>query len=151
LRRTFSYPDIPAVLPQEYGNTLKERRVVITGMGLISPVGCELDVAWKNVCEGNSGIQLVEDFDTSSYPTRIGGIVNDFELSDYLTTKDARKTDPFVHYGIGASVKAIKHSGLEITEENGHTIGVAMGAGIGGIKFIEDNHKKMLAGGPRKV
>jgi len=120
-------------------------------MGIISPVGCELDIAWKNVCEGNSGIQLVEDFDTSAYPTRIGGIVNDFELSKYLTTKDARKTDPFVHYGIGASVEAIKHSGLEISEENGHTIGVAMGAGIGGIKFIEDNHKKMLAGGPRKV
>jgi len=151
LRRAFSHPDTPAVLPQQYGIILKERRVVITGMGIVSPVGCELDAAWKNVREGVSGIQLVEDFDTSAYPTRIGGIVNDFELSNYLTTKDARKTDPFVHYGIGASIEAIKHSGLEITEENGHTIGVAMGAGIGGIKFIEDNHKKMLAGGPRKV
>ena len=128
---------------------MRERRVVITGMGIISPVGCELDAAWKNVCEGVSGIQQIEDFDTSAFSTRIGGIVKGFERSDYLSTKDARKTDPFVHYGIGASVEAIKHAGLEITEENGHTIGVAMGAGIGGIKFIEDNHTKMLQGGPR--
>jgi len=130
---------------------LKERRVVITGMGLISPVGNRLDDAWKNVCEGVSGIQLVEDFDTSTFPTRIGGIVNDFDAADYMSPKDIRKTDPFIHYGIAASVEAIKHSGLEITEENGHTIGVAMGAGIGGIKVIEDNHNKFVAGGARRV
>jgi 3-oxoacyl-[acyl-carrier-protein] synthase II len=120
-------------------------------MGIISPVGNRLDQAWSNVCEGNSGIQLVEDFDTSSFSTRIAGVVNNFEASDYLAPKDIRKTDPFIHYGIAASVEAIKHSGLEITEENGHTIGIAMGSGIGGIKFIEDNHNKFLAGGPRKV
>ena len=82
---------------------MSRRRVVITGMGIVSPVGCELDAAWKNVCEGVSGIQQVEDFDASEFPTRIGGIVKGFELSDYLSTKDARKTDPFVHYGIGAN------------------------------------------------
>ncbi len=120
-------------------------------MGIISPVGNRLDEAWTNVCEGNSGIQLVEDFDTSSFSTRIAGVVNNFEASDYLAPKDIRKTDPFIHYGIAASIEAIKHSGLEITEENGHTIGIAMGSGIGGIKYIEDNHNKFLAGGPRKV
>ena len=130
---------------------MKERRVVITGMGLISPVGNRLDDAWNNVCEGVSGIQLVEDFDTSTFPTRIGGIVNNFDPGDYMPPKDIRKTDPFIHYGIAASAEAIKHSGLEITEENGHTIGVAMGAGIGGIKMIEDNQIKFAAGGARKV
>ena len=151
MRCAFSNRDTPAVLPQQYGITLRERRVVITGMGIVSPVGCELDAAWKNVCEGVSGIQQIDDFDTSAFSTRIGGIVKGFELGDYLSAKDARKTDPFVHYGIGASIEAIKHAGLEINEENGHTIGVAMGSGIGGIKFIEDNHSKMLEGGPRKV
>jgi 3-oxoacyl-[acyl-carrier-protein] synthase II len=120
-------------------------------MGIISPVGNTLDEAWTNVCEGNSGIQLVEDFDTSAFSTRIAGVVNNFDASDYMLPKDVRKTDPFIHYGIAASVEAMKHSGLEITEENGHTIGIAMGSGIGGIKFIEDNHNKFLAGGPRKV
>jgi 3-oxoacyl-[acyl-carrier-protein] synthase II len=120
-------------------------------MGIISPVGNRLDEAWTNVCEGNSGIQLVEDFDTSAFSTRIAGVINNFSPADYMSPKDIRKTDPFIHYGIAASVEAIKHSGLEITEENGHTIGIAMGSGIGGIKFIEDNHNKFLSGGPRKV
>jgi 3-oxoacyl-[acyl-carrier-protein] synthase II len=120
-------------------------------MGIISPVGNRLEDAWSNVCEGVSGIQVVDDFDTSSFSTRIGGIVRNFDASDYMPPKDVRRTDPFIHYGIAASIEAIKHSGLEITEENGHTIGIAMGSGIGGIKTIEDNHNKFLAGGPRKV
>lgn len=130
---------------------MKQRRVVITGMGIISPVGHRLEEAWSNVCEGVSGIQLIDDFDTSSFSTRIGGMVRNFDASDYMPSKDVRRTDPFIHYGIAASIEAIKHSGLEITEENGHTIGIAMGSGIGGIKTIEDNHNKFLAGGPRKV
>jgi len=130
---------------------LKERRVVITGMGIVSPVGHRLDEAWHNVCNGVSGIHLIDDFDTSTLPTRIGGTVENFDVNKYLKPKDVRKMDPFVHYGIAASFEAIKDSGFEITEENGHTIGVAMGAGIGGIKTIEDNHNKMLAGGARKV
>lgn len=120
-------------------------------MGVVSPVGSELDLVWNNVCEGVSGISLIEEFDTSTFPTRIGGMVKDFEIEDYLSKKEARKTDPFIHYGIAASIKAIEHSGLEITEENGHQIGIAMGAGIGGIKTIEDNHNKFLAGGARRV
>jgi 3-oxoacyl-[acyl-carrier-protein] synthase II len=130
---------------------LKQRRVVITGMGIISPVGNRLEEAWSNVCEGVSGIQLIEDFDPSSFSTRIGGMIRNFDASDYMPSKDVRRTDPFIHYGIAASIEAVKHSGLEITEENGHTIGIAMGSGIGGIKTIEDNHNKFLAGGPRKV
>jgi len=130
---------------------LNERRVVITGMGIVSPVGLRLDEAWLNVCNGVSGISIIDDFDTSTLPTRIAGTVKNFDVEKYLKPKDVRKMDPFVHYGIAASVEAIKDSGFEITEENGHTIGVAMGSGIGGIKTIEDNHNKMLAGGARKV
>ena len=130
---------------------MKERRVVITGMGIVSPVGHRLDEVWHNVCNGISGIRVIDDFDTTTLPTRIGGTVENFNVGDYLSPKDVRKMDPFVHYGIAASVNAIKDSGLEITEENGHTIGVAMGSGIGGIKTIEDNHNKMLAGGTRRV
>lgn len=127
------------------------RRVVITGMGIVSPVGSELERAWANVREGVSGIRPVTDFDASDYPTRIAGSVEDFAVGDYLSPKDQRKNDPFIHYGVAASVDALRDSGLDVTERNGHRIGVAMGAGIGGIKYIEDNHDKLIAGGARKV
>ena len=120
-------------------------------MGIVSPVGNRVGDAWTNVCEGNSGIVLLDEFDTSGLSTRIGGTVKDFDATEYLEKKDIRKMDPFIHYGVAACVDAIGDSGLEITEDNGHTIGIAMGAGIGGIKYIEDNHKKLLDGGPRKV
>ena len=120
-------------------------------MGIISPVGSQLEDAWSNVCEGVSGTVLFDHFDTSTLPTRIAGIVKDFDVDSYLSKKDQRKNDPFIHYGVAATIDAIADSGLEITEENGHTIGIAMGAGIGGIKTIEDNHNKMLEGGARKV
>ena len=120
-------------------------------MGIISPVGSRLDVAWKNVCNGVSGIRLIDEFDTSALPTRIAGLVKDFDVDAYLSKKDQRRNDPFIHYGVAATMDAIKDSGLEIDDENGHTIGIAMGAGIGGIKTIADNYDKLLAGGPRKV
>lgn len=120
-------------------------------MGIISPVGSKLDDAWNNVCNGISGIRLIDEFDTSALPTRIAGLVKGFDVDTYLSKKDQRKNDPFIHYGVAASMDAISDSGLEINEENGHTIGVAMGAGIGGIKTIADNHDKLLAGGPRKI
>ena len=120
-------------------------------MGIISPVGSKLDDAWDNVCNGVSGISLIDEFDTSGLPTRIAGLVKDFDVDTYLSKKDQRKNDPFIHYGVAASMDAVADAGLEITAENGHTIGVAMGAGIGGIKTIADNHDKLLAGGPRKV
>jgi 3-oxoacyl-[acyl-carrier-protein] synthase II len=151
LYRAFSSPRHIGSSAKTFGKILKQRRVVITGMGIISPVGNRLEEAWSNVCEGVSGIQLIEDFDPSSFSTRIGGMIRNFDASDYMPSKDVRRTDPFIHYGIAASIEAVKHSGLEITEENGHTIGIAMGSGIGGIKTIEDNHNKFLAGGPRKV
>ena len=120
-------------------------------MGIVSPVGSTLEDAWKNVRDGNSGIGLVTDFDTSSFPTRIAGLVKGFDVDAYLPKKDQRKNDPFIHYSVGATIDAIRDSGLEITEENGHRIGVAIGAGIGGIQTIEENHNKMLEGGVRKV
>lgn len=127
------------------------RRVVITGMGIVSPVGGRLDEAWRNVCNGDSQIGVVDEFDTTGYSTRIAGTAKNFDVDQYLSKKDQRKNDPFIHYGVAASVEALTDSGLEITEDNGHRIGVAMGSGIGGIRFIEDNHDKMLAGGARKV
>ena len=130
---------------------MSKRRVVITGMGIISPVGSKLDDVWDNVCNGVSGISLIDEFDTSGLPTRIAGLVKDFDVDTYLSKKDQRKNDPFIHYGVAASMDAVADAGLEITAENGHTIGVAMGAGIGGIKTIADNHDKLLAGGTRKV
>ena len=130
---------------------MSERRVVITGMGIISPVGTRLDDVWENICEGNAQIGVLDEFDTSSYPTRIAGTVKDFDVDQYLSKKDQRKNDPFIHYGVAASMEAVEHAGLEINEQNGHRIGIAMGSGIGGIKYIEDNHYKMIAGGVRKV
>jgi 3-oxoacyl-[acyl-carrier-protein] synthase II len=120
-------------------------------MGIISPVGSRLEDAWSNVCEGNPGTTLIDEFDTSTYPTKIAGLVKDFDVNSYLSVKDQRKNDPFIHYGVAATMDAIADAGLEVTADNGHTIGIAMGSGIGGIKTIEDNHKKLLAGGARKV
>ncbi len=120
-------------------------------MGIVSPVGSTIDDAWTNVCEGNSGTVFVEDFDTSTFPTRIAGIVQGFDVDNYLSPKDQRKNDPFIWYGVGAAVDAIRDSGLEITEANGHTIGVAMGSGVGGLHTIAENHQKLLNGGVRKV
>ena len=130
---------------------MSKRRVVITGMGIVSPVGSTLDDAWQNVRDGNSGIVLLDEFDASAYPTRIAGMVKDFDADEYLPKKDQRKNDPFIHYAVGATVEAIRDSGLEITEENGHRIGVAIGAGIGGIKMIEEASIRLQEGGVRKV
>ena len=120
-------------------------------MGIISPVGSKLDVAWSNVLEGKSGIVKISDFDTSSFPTKIAGLVKDFNVDDYLSSKDQRKNDPFVHYGVAATMDAVLDSGLEINESNSHRIGIAMGSGIGGIKSIEENHKKLLNDGVRRI
>ncbi len=120
-------------------------------MGIVSPVGSSIDDAWRNVCEGVSGTVLIDDFDASRFPTRVAGLVRNFNVDDYLSKKDQRKNDPFIHYSVASTIDAIRDAGLEISEGNGERIGVALGAGIGGIKTIEDNHNKMLAGGVRKV
>ncbi|MEM9333713.1 MAG: beta-ketoacyl-ACP synthase II, partial [Pseudomonadota bacterium] len=130
---------------------MNQRRVVITGMGIVSPVGSRIETAWQNVVAGRSGISRIEHFDPSELPTQIAGIIDDFDADKYLAKKDQRKNDPFIHYGIASCFDALDDSGLEITDDNGERVGVAMGAGIGGIQFIEDNHVKMQGGGARKV
>lgn len=130
---------------------MKLRRVVVTGLGIVSPVGSTIAAAWANVRDGKSGISRVTDFDASTFATQIAGEVQGFEVENYLSRKDQRKNDPFIHYGVGAAFDALDDSGLEVTDANNDRIGVAMGAGIGGIKYIEDNHDKYLAGGARKV
>lgn len=130
---------------------MSKRRVVVTGMGIVSPVGSVLENAWQNIREGVSGISAIDDFDVSAFATRIAGSVRDFDVANYLAPKDSRKMDRFMHYGIGATEMALVNSGLEITESNAHRIGVAMGAGIGGLETIETNHNKYLKGGPRKI
>jgi 3-oxoacyl-[acyl-carrier-protein] synthase II len=127
------------------------RRVVVTGMGIISPVGNDINTAWSNVCEGRSGIGPIEEIDASQFSTQIAGEVRDFDIGNFISHRDARRMDTFMHYGIASCVEAVRDSGLEVTEANGHRIGVAMGAGIGGLATIEDNHNKYLSGGARKV
>lgn len=130
---------------------MSKRRVVITGMGIVSPVGSQIDEAWRNICEGRSGIGPIQAFDATDFATRIGGAVQGFAVDDFLSPKDARKMDTFMHYGIGASIMAMRDAELEINEANGHRVGVAMGAGIGGLQTIETNYEKYLNGGPRKI
>jgi len=120
-------------------------------MGIVSPVGSELEKAWSNIREGHSGITPIEDFDVSEFATRIAGSVQGFDAGDYLATKDSRRMDRFMHYGIGSTEMAIAHSGLEVEESNAERIGVAMGSGIGGLDTIEANHNAYLKGGPRKI
>lgn len=133
-----------------WSNALK-RRVVVTGVGLVTPVGQNVKVTWENILEGKSGISLIDSFDTTDFTSRIGGMVRDFDLTPYIPRKDAKKMDPFIHYGIAASVQAINDAGLEVTEENAERIGIAIGSGIGGLPGIEKGHDAYLAGGPRKI
>jgi 3-oxoacyl-[acyl-carrier-protein] synthase II len=128
-----------------------KRRVVITGLGLISPVGNSVAEGWRNVCEGNSGIRPVDAFDASGFSTRIAGTIVGFDVTQYLDSKEARKCDPFIHYGIAATKQAIDDSGLQIDDANAHRVGVVMGSGIGGISTIEANHDKLLNSGPRRI
>ncbi|MBT8097671.1 MAG: beta-ketoacyl-ACP synthase II [Woeseia sp.] len=130
---------------------MTKRRVVITGMGIVSPVGNQLETAWENVREGRSGIRAIDLFDASAFSTQVAGQVPDFEVTRYLEAKSARKMDTFIHYGIAACVDALQDSDLAIDDSNGHRVGIAMGAGIGGLETIEENHNKFLAGGPRRV
>jgi 3-oxoacyl-[acyl-carrier-protein] synthase II len=132
---------------------LTRRRVVVTGLGIVSPVGSNVDSAWRNILAGRSGIAPITRFDASRFTTRFGGSVAGFELDAYLAPKDARKMDAFMHYGIAASRQAIEDSGIEVTSANAHRIGVAVGAGIGGIETIERSFRVYLEAGesPRKV
>lgn len=130
---------------------MSKRRVVVTGMGMLSPVGNTVESSWKALLEGQSGIVDIEHFDTSNFTTRFAGLVKDFDCEEYMSKKDARKMDLFIQYGVAAGIQAFKHSGIEITEENAPRMGVAIGSGIGGIDLIEKGHQALVEKGPRKV
>lgn len=127
------------------------RRVVVTGLGIISPVGNSVATAWDNIVNGRSGIGPVTRFDASSLPTRIAGEVKGFDVGAYLSTKEARRFDTFVHYGLAAAMDAIKDAGLEANPANAERIGVCIGSGIGGLPLIEDTMNAVTAGGARKI
>ena len=132
---------------------MTRRRVVVTGLGIVSPVGSTVDSAWSSIVAGRSGIAPITRFDVSRFTTRFGGAVADFDLDAYLPPKDARKMDAFMHYGYAASRQAIEDSGIEVTGANAHRIGVAVGAGIGGIETIERSFRHYLESeeSPRKI
>ncbi len=130
---------------------MSKRRVVVTGLGLVSPVGLDVPSAWENILAGKSGIRPITHMDIEPFSVRFGGPIYDFDITEYIPRKDARKMNPFIHYGIAAAHQAIRDAGLEVTEENARRIGVVVGSGIGGIGGIEDNYAAYLKGGPRKI
>src|ERR1700759_1746115 len=130
---------------------MSKRRVVITGLGIVSPVGNDVATAWKNIVEGKSAIGPVTHFDASTFPTRIAGEVRDFDPAQYIAPKEVKKMDPFIHYGIAASVQALADAGLHPHEADEERIGVAVGAGIGGITTIEKTSIAYHEGGQRKI
>jgi len=130
---------------------LTRRRVVITGLGVVSPVGNSVEQAWQNVLAGRSGIDRITRFDVSSFPVQIGGEVKDFDIAQYLPVKDARRMDTFIHYGMAAGIQAIKDAGLEAHPANADRIGVSIGSGIGGLPMIEITRDEFVANGVRKI
>ncbi len=130
---------------------MTKRRVVVTGLGAVSPVGLSAADSWESVLKGRSGIAPLDVFDVSEFSTRIGGSIRNFDITDYISDKEARKMDVFIHFGLAAGCQAFEHSGVEVTAQNADRIGVAIGAGIGGITGIENGHNAFLKGGPRKI
>lgn len=130
---------------------MSKRRVVITGLGAVSPVGNTVANAWHSIINGKSGIGLIDYFDTSEFSSRIGGSVRNFDVTQYIAEKEAKKMDIFIHYGLAAGSQAFEDAGLTVTEQNAERIGVAIGSGIGGITGIENGHSAFLKGGPRKI
>ena len=127
------------------------RRVVVTGLGMVAPVGLDIPSAWENIVAGKSGIQPITHFDVSSFSTQFGGPIYGFEITDYVSKKEAKKMDNFIHYGVAAGIQAIKDSGLDFEQEDRDRIGVLIGSGIGGITGIENSYQSYLDGGPRKI
>ncbi|AHG64463.1 beta-ketoacyl-ACP synthase II [Advenella mimigardefordensis] len=128
-----------------------KRRVVITGLGIVSPVGNTVPQAWDNIVNGRSGIDRITRFDASSFNAQIAGEVKDFDVTQYLSAKEAKQMDTFIHYGIAASVDAWKDAGLTVTEENAERIGAIVSSGIGGLQRIEETQTEYLAKGPRRI
>jgi 3-oxoacyl-[acyl-carrier-protein] synthase II len=128
-----------------------KRRVVVTGLGVVSPVGIGVQPAWSNLIAGKSGITRITKFDPSNFSSQVAGQVKDFDVSQYLPAKEARRMDTFIQFGLAAAIEAVKDSGIEATEENAERIGVSIGSGIGGIQLIEQTNDIYDEGGPRKV
>ncbi len=130
---------------------MAKRRVVVTGLGIISPVGNSVAAAWENILAGNSGIGPITNFDVADFPVRFGGEIRNFDATQYIPAKDARRMGEFIHYGIAAANDAISDSGIEITGANAARAGIAIGSGIGGLHGIEEAYQAWLDGGPRKI
>jgi 3-oxoacyl-[acyl-carrier-protein] synthase II len=130
---------------------LSRRRVVVTGLGIISPVGNTVPAAWKNILAGTSGITRITRFDASAFTAQIAGEVKGFDPAQHLSAKEARRFDTFIHYGLAAAIEAIQNSGLDFDREQREQVGVCIGSGIGGLPLIEETHKAVLASGPRKI
>ena len=130
---------------------MSRRRVVVTGLGIISPVGNGVPEAWKNIVAGTSGITRITRFDPSPFSSQIAGEVKGFDPAQHLSAKEARRFDTFIHYGLAAAIEAIKDAGLDFERERREQVGVCIGSGIGGLPLIEETHKAVLASGPRKI
>ena len=130
---------------------MSKRRVVVTGLGMITPLGNNVSATWESILKGRSGIALLDHFDTTDFTVRIGGSIKDLALDDYIPRKDQKKMDPFIHYGIAAGVQAIEDSGLDLDKEDTNRIGVAIGSGIGGLPGIEKGTELFHSGGPRRI
>ena len=130
---------------------MARRKVVVTGLGIISPVGIGVSEAWGNIVAGRSGITRINRFDASGLPTQIAGEVKNFEVAKWLAPKEARRFDTFIHYGLAAGIDALKDSGIDLDKEAREQIGVCIGSGIGGLPLIETTHDALIAGGPRKI
>lgn len=130
---------------------MNKRRVVVTGLGAITPLGNTVDTTWEGILAGKSGIGPLDSFDVSAYTTRFGGAIRDLDMDLYMPGRDARKMDLFIQYGVAAGIQAVVDSGLQVTEENAHRIGTAIGSGIGGITSIENCRNIIVERGPRKV
>ncbi len=127
------------------------RRIVVTGLGLVCPVGNTVAQSWSNIVGGVSGIAPITCIDVSDFSAKIGGNIKDFDVEQYISKKEARRMDPFIHYGLAASAQAVEDAGLEITEENARRVGACIGSGIGGLPGIEKAYQSYLDGGARKV
>ena len=130
---------------------MSRRRVVITGLGIVSPVGNDVSTAWANLVAGRSGIGTITRFDASAFASQIAGEVRDFDIGQYLPAKEARHFDTFIHYGIAAGVQALRDAGLQIDDSNADRIGTVVGSGIGGLPLIEENHADYTKRGPRRI
>src|SRR5690606_2716155 len=128
-----------------------KRRVVITGLGIVSPVGNSIESAWDNLVNGRSGVGRITRFDPSAFNSQIAGEVKDFDVTQYMSAKEAKRMDTFIHYGIAAGVQAWQDAGLEVTEANADRIGVIVGSGIGGLPRIEETQVDFLDRGPRRI